>query len=233
MDLQRLLSYVRRACEEFNMIAPGDKIAVAVSGGKDSLAALVALAALKRFYPHPYTLTAITIDLGLPNFNTDGVAGLCAQLGIPYTVVSTNIGSVVFDGRREKNPCSLCAKMRKGALNAEALRMGCSRVAYGHNKDDIIHTFLLSLFYEGRINALEPVTYLDKAGLYLIRPLLYVPERDALGFARRNQLPVVKSPCPVDGRTKRAEIAGLVAELRKRYNHLDTKLFTDLRGMYK
>ena len=214
------------------MVAPGDNIAAAVSGGKDSLAALTALAALRRFYPKKFTLAAITVDLGLPGFDVSAVAEFCAGLNVPYSVVKTDIGPVVFEERKEKNPCSLCAKMRKGALNNEALRMGCNRVAYGHNRDDFLNTFLLSLFYEGRLNTLEPVTWLDRSGLYAIRPLVYVTERETAGFAKHENLPVVKSPCPADGHTKRAETAALLAELRKRHDHLDAKLFTAVSGLF-
>jgi tRNA(Ile)-lysidine synthase TilS/MesJ len=146
-------------------------------------------------------------------------------------VVRTDIGRVIFDERKESNPCSLCAKMRKGALNAEAIRMGCNRVAYGHNRDDILNTFFMSLFYEGRLHTPEAVTFLDKTGLYSIRPLLYVPERDAAGFARRENLPVVNSPCPANGKTKREETKALMAEFRRRYSHFDAKVFNAVRGL--
>ena len=226
MNLQQLLSYIRRACDDYQMIKPNDTIAAAISGGKDSLAMLAGLAALRRFYPHPFSLVAITVDLGFPGFDLAPIAEFCEAIEVPYTVARTDIAQVVFDERKEKNPCSLCAKMRKGALNNAAIDLGCTRVAYGHNKDDVIHTFFMSLLYEGRLHALEPVTWLDRIGLYSIRPLMYVPEPDVVGFARREALPVLKSPCPADGSTKRAETAALVKSLRERYNHFDAKVFT-------
>lgn len=233
MILQQLLSYVRRACDDYDMISPGDRVAMAVSGGKDSLAALMALAALRNFYPKPFTLEAITVHLGFENFDTAPVAKLCAELDVPYAVVETDIARVVFEERAEKNPCSLCAKLRKGALNNHAVRDGCTRVAYGHNRDDLIHTFFLSLCYEGRLHTLEPVTHLSRAGLYSIRPLMYVPEQDIIGFARRYALPVIKSACPADGNTKRAEIRSLTMRLRQDYDHFDAKVFTAIESLIR
>ncbi len=211
------------------MINPGDHIVAAVSGGKDSLAMLASLAAMRRFYPKPYTLSAVTVHPGFENFDLSPVAAYCETLGVPYTVLRTDIGKIVFEDREEKNPCSLCAKMRKGALNGEALRLGAVRVAYGHNRDDIIHTFFMSLFLEGRINAPAPVTYLDRTGIYSIRPIMLVPESDILGFAKRESLPVIKSPCPADGNTEREEVKMLVAQLRKKYSNLETKIFGAIR----
>jgi tRNA(Ile)-lysidine synthase TilS/MesJ len=234
MNLQQLLSYTRRACEDYSMIAPGDHIVAAVSGGKDSLAMLTALAAMRRFYPKPYTLSAITVHPGFDNFDLSPVAAYCEKLDVPYTVLKTDIGNVVFNERAEKNPCSLCAKMRKGALNDEAIRTGAARVAYGHNRDDIIHTFFMSLFLEGRLNTPMPVTYLDRTGLYSIRPIFLVPESDIISFAKRESLPVVKSPCPADGNTAREEIKPLIAGLRKQYDNVETKIFNALqRGLMK
>lgn len=227
-----MLSYVRRACEDYEMIGSGDHIAVAVSGGKDSLATLMALAEMRRFYPKPYTLEAITVDLGFAGFDLSPVARFCEQIDVPYTVVASDIGKVIFEERAEKNPCSLCAKLRKGALNGAAVQHGCTRVAYGHNRDDVIHTFFLSLLYEGRLHTLEPVSYLDRSGLYCIRPLMYVPERDVIGLVRRYKLPVAKSPCPVDGKTKRTEINQLTGELRKRYDHFDAKVFNAIERKF-
>ncbi|MDR1664614.1 MAG: tRNA 2-thiocytidine biosynthesis TtcA family protein [Clostridiales bacterium] len=232
MNLQQILSHVRRACEDYRMIPPGEKIAVAVSGGKDSLTLLAALAAMRRFYPNAYTLEAITVDLGFSEFDTAGIEAYCAEISVPYTVLRTDIGRVIFEERREPNPCSLCAKMRKGALNAEALRRGVTRIAYGHNRDDIIHTFFMSLFYEGRLHAPEPVTFLDRTGLYAIRPLIYVPEKDVIGFTKRAGLPVVKSPCPADGNTRREEMRRFTAEMRGKYQSFDAKMFTAVSKLY-
>ena len=232
MNLQKLMSKVRRACEDYDMIQANEKISVAISGGKDSLATLMALAAMRRFYPKPYTLSAITVDLGLEGFDTSGVRDLCDRLDIPYTVIKTDIAKIIFDDRAESNPCSLCAQMRKGALNAEALKQGCTRVAYGHNRDDIIQTFFLSLFYEGRIHSPLPVTYLDRTHIHVIRPLIYVPEMDVVGFAKKYSLPVVKSPCPIDGYTKREAMKHYVSNERTKYKDFDSVIFTAIKGMW-
>lgn len=203
MKLQKLLSYTRRAIDCYSMIDDGDKIAVGISGGKDSLTLLYALAELRRFYPHKFELIAITVDLGFDNFNTNKVKSLCDNLNVPYYVVKTEIYDVVFNVRKEKNPCSLCAKMRKGALNDKISELGCNKVAYAHHKDDFIDTFLMSLLYEGRIHTFSPKTYLDRSELMVIRPLMYVSEGEVVSFEHEMELPVIKSPCPADGNTKR------------------------------
>jgi tRNA(Ile)-lysidine synthase TilS/MesJ len=232
MNLQQLLSYSRRACEDYSMINAGDHIVAAVSGGKDSLAMLASLAAMRRFYPKPFTLSAVTVHPGFDNFDLSSVSHYCDSINVPYTVLQTDIGNVVFNERAEKNPCSLCAKMRKGALNDEALRIGATRVAYGHNKDDIIHTFFMSLFLEGRLHTPAPVTFLSRTGLYAIRPIFLVPESDIIGFVKSEKLPVVKSPCPADGNTAREEMKPFIAELRKKYSNVETKIFNALqRGL--
>lgn len=226
MKLQKLLSYVRKACDTYDMIHTGDRIAVAVSGGKDSLAMLVALSALRRFYPKPFSLHAIMVSLGFPGFDPAPAGALCGRLGVPFTVVSTDIASVVFDIRKEPNPCALCSKMRKGALNAEAARLGCNTVALGHNRDDICQSFLMSLFYEGRLHTFAPVTYLDRADLIAIRPLMFAPERDVAVFAGLQGLPVIKSPCPADGNTKREVMKRFIYEQERDFDHFGDKVFT-------
>ena len=203
MKLQQLMSYVRRAIDDYGMIEDGDRIAVGISGGKDSLTLLYALAGLKRFYPHPFELEAITVDLGHPGFDVTPVRKLCESMEIPYTVVKTEIAQIIFEERKESNPCSLCAKMRKGALNDAIKKAGCNKVAYAHHKDDMIETMLLSLICEGRFHSFAPVTYLDRMDLTVIRPLMYVDEADVIGFQNKYELPVCKSPCPADGHTKR------------------------------
>lgn len=225
MKLQRLLSYVRRAVDDYNMISPGDKIAVGISGGKDSMCTLVALSHLRRFYPNKFDIEAITVSLGLPGSDYSAVKKLCDELGVNYTVVETEIGKIIFDERREKNPCSLCAKMRKGALNNEADRLGCNKIALGHNRDDVIETFFMSLFFEGRINTFAPVSFLERKKLYSIRPLMYVPEYEAKSFIRQSGIETVKSPCPADGNTKRQEIRDLIKTLSKDYDNLNAKVF--------
>ncbi len=222
MKLQLLLSYVRRCIDDYNMIDNGDKIAVGLSGGKDSLTLLATLKALQRFYPKNYELVAITVSLGLDGFDTSGIATYCENLDVPFHLVKTDIGEIV---RSEKNPCSLCAKMRKGALNEKAVELGCNKIALGHNKDDVVETFLLSLFYEGRLHVFSPVTHWDRMGLYSIRPLAYVSEKDIIAYKNKENLPVLKNPCFVDGHTKRAEVKEMVKEYNSRFNNFDEKLF--------
>ena len=230
MKLQKMLSYVRKACDTYKMIDEGDRIAVGISGGKDSLALLTALKHLQRFYPKKFELEAITVSLGFPNFDVSPVRAMCAAVGVRYTVVETEIGPLIFDIRKEKNPCALCAKMRKGALNGEALRLRCNKIALGHNKDDVCQSFLMSLFYEGRIHTFAPVTYLDKTALYSIRPLMLVPESDVAAFARAHALPVLKSPCPVDGKTKREVIKNFIYDQEAHFDHFGDKIFTAILG---
>lgn len=210
--MQRILSFMRRAVDDYSMIEDGDKIAVGVSGGKDSVTMLMGLAALRRFYPKKFELEAITLDMGFEGADFFSVAKLCDEIGVNYTVVKTDIKAVVFDIRKETNPCALCAKMRKGALNEKALEMGCKKVALGHHNEDVIETFFLSLFYEGRLNCFSPVTYLDRKGVTLIRPLIYTPEKLVKSFAKNNEIPIVKNPCPADGNTKRERMKQFVMQ---------------------
>lgn len=213
MKLQQLLSFARKAIDDYQMIEDGDKIAIGISGGKDSLTLLYALAELRRFYPKHYEVIAITVDLGFGNFDLTQIAELCEKLNVPYYVVKTEIGQVVFDIREESNPCSLCAKLRKGAFNDKAKELGCNKSAYAHHKDDVVETMLMSLLYEGRFNCFSPVTYLDRMQITLIRPLIYVNEADIIGFMHKYALPVKKNPCPADGTTKREYAKELVKQL--------------------
>lgn len=215
MKLQRLLSLTRQAVDFYHLIDDGDHIAIGISGGKDSLTLLYALHGLQRFYPKKFKISAITVDLGFGDFDLTAIKDLCMQLSVPYTVVSTEIGTILFQTRQESNPCSLCAKLRKGALNAKAKELGCNKVAYAHHRDDLIETMLLSLIYEGRFYAFSPYTYLDRMDLTVIRPLIYVPEADIIGFQRKYTLPVCKNPCPVDGHTKREYVKELTKRLEK------------------
>lgn len=224
-ELQRILSYVRRAADEYDMIRAGDKICVGVSAGKDSLTLLVALAELRRFYPKPFSLCAVTVDLGFPGADYGEIAELCRRLSVEYRVVPTEIGKVVFDIRKEKNPCSLCAKMRRGALHAAAKEMGCTAVALGHHFDDAVETFMLNLFYEGRIGCFSPVTYLSNTGLYLIRPMLYVPEKQIRYFASRASLPVAASSCPANGNTERENMKQLLHALEREHKGIKHRIF--------
>ena len=165
MKLQQVLSVTRKAVDDYHMIEEGDHIAVGISGGKDSLTLLYALHGLMRFYPKPFSLQAITVDLGFRNLNLEAVAKLCDNMEIPYHIVKTDIGRIIFEDRKERNPCSLCAKMRKGALNDAIKKTGCNKVAYAHHKDDVVETMLMSLIYEGRFHTFRPVTYLDRMDL--------------------------------------------------------------------
>lgn len=213
MKLQRLLSLTRQAVDAYGLIDNDDYIAIGISGGKDSLALLYALHGLMKFYPKKFKIHAITVDLGYENFDVSKIKELCEILSVPYTVVSTDIGKILFDIRQESNPCSLCAKLRKGAFNQAAINLGCNKIAYGHHKQDMIETMLLALIYEGRFYSFSPKTYLDRTNLTLIRPLIYVEEADLIGFSRKYQLPICKNPCPVDGNTKRQYVKELTKTL--------------------
>ena len=223
--MQKMLSYVRRAVDHYHMIEDGDRIAVGVSGGKDSLALLVALAKLRAFYPKKFEVIAITLEMGYDEMDFSPVQTLCDELGVEYIRIPTQIGPIIFDIRKEENPCALCAKMRRGALHEAALAAGCKKVALGHHFDDVVETYMLSLFYEGRISCFQPVTYLDRTGITQIRPLLYCGEGLIRNTAQREGLPVVHNPCPADGYTKRQEVKELIRTLDKRYPGLKSRVF--------
>lgn len=223
--MQKLLGLVRRCTDDYHMIEAGDKIAVGVSGGKDSLALLVLLANLRKFYPNPFELTAITIDMGLPGMDFSPVETLCQELDVPFQLVKTEIGPVIFEYRKEKNPCSMCAKMRRGALNEALLQLGYNKIALGHHYDDAVETFLMSLIYEGRLSCFQPVTFLDRTGVTQIRPMLYLSEKTVANFAEKEQLPIVHNTCPADKSTKRQEIKDLIYELSGRYPDLKNRIF--------
>ncbi|MCX7714860.1 MAG: tRNA 2-thiocytidine(32) synthetase TtcA [Clostridia bacterium] len=228
--MKKITSYVRKAIEDYNMIEEGDRIAVGVSGGKDSLSLLCALAKLSEYYPKKFTVCAISLDMGY-GADFSPVGRLCDELGVEYIIKDTHIKEVIFDIRNEKNPCSLCAKMRRGALNDAAMENGCKKVALGHHNDDVLETFFLSLFYEGRISCFSPVTYLDRTDIYQIRPMIYVPEKDIIGAVRRLSLPVVHNPCPANGCTKRQEMKDLIKRLDRETNRgLKKRLFTAVKN---
>lgn len=226
MKLQQLMSYTRRAIDDYNMIQDGDRIAIGISGGKDSLTLLYALHGLQRFYPKKFDLEAITVDLGHPGFDVSDIHSLCETMKVPYTVVKTDIARIVFDERKEKNPCSLCAKMRKGALNDTIKKLGCNKIAYAHHKDDIVETMMMSLIYEGHFYSFPPITHLDRTDLTVIRPLMYVSEADVKGFCNKYQLPVVKSPCPADGYTKRQYVKDLLRKLNQENPGVKERMFS-------
>lgn len=223
--MQNMMGRIRRCAEDYNMIAEGDKIAVGVSGGKDSLTLLYLLAALRRYYPAHYELQAVTIDMGLPGMDFSPVAALCEKLEVPYQIKKTEIGPIIFDYRHEKNPCSMCAKMRRGALNDVLLSLGCNKIALGHHFDDAVETFLLSLVYEGRISCFQPVTHMTRTGVDQIRPLLYAGEGRIANLAKALELPIVENPCPEDRGSKRYEIKQLIRTMSQAYPDLRSKVF--------
>lgn len=229
MKLQQVLSYTRRAIDDYQMIEEGDKIAIGISGGKDSLTLLYALHGLRRFYPKHFDIHAVTVDLGFKNINLEEIQELCKSLSIEYTIVKTDIANIIFEERKESNPCSLCAKMRKGALNEAIKAAGCNKVAYAHHKDDVVETMLMSLIFEGRFHTFSPVTYLDRMNLTVIRPLIYMNEADVIGFVNKHHVPVVKSPCPADGHTKREYVKQLLRSLNSENPGVKERMFTAIQ----
>lgn len=234
MKLQQVLSYIRKAVDDYGMIEEGDRIAVGISGGKDSLTLLKGLHALMRFYPKHFEIHAVTVDLGFHNLNLDEIRKMCEDMDIPYTIVKTDIADIIFHQRKETNPCSLCAKMRKGALNEAIKKAGCNKVAYAHHKDDVVETMMMSLIYEGRWHTFSPVTYLDRMELTVIRPLIYMNEADVIGYVNKNNIPVVKSPCPADGYTKREYVKNLLKKLNQENPGVKERMFTAIvNGLYQ
>lgn len=215
MELQQILSLTRKCVDKYNLIDDNDIIAISCSGGKDSLTLAVALNALKRFYPKHFELKAVSVDTGFKNTDFKALKAFFSDLNIEYHIIETNIAEIVFDIRKESNPCALCSKMRKGAINPYIKELGCNKIALGHNKDDLIETMLMSLIYEGRINTFKPKSYLDRTGITAIRPILFIDEIDTKGFANKYPLPVLKSPCPADGNTKREYAKELMLRLDK------------------
>ncbi len=223
--MQKMLSHLRKCIDDYAMIAPGDRIAVGVSGGKDSLSLLLLLARLRDFYPLPFDLSAITLDMGYENPDYSPIADLCAGIGVEYIIKPTQIKQIVFDVRHEKNPCALCAKLRRGALNDTARENQCNKVALGHHFDDAVETFMMSLFYEGRISCFQPVTELERAGVTVIRPMLYMTEREVINFAHRQALPVCKNPCPADKNTRREDMKQMIRHLEHDHHDLRRHIF--------
>ncbi len=233
--MNKILSYVRRCIEDYDMIQAGDRVAVGVSGGKDSLVLLTALARLREFYPKPFSVEAFTLDMGHVDggagMDFSGVAELCRRMDVPFTLLPSEIHHIIFDLRREKNPCSMCAKMRRGALHNALAERGIRKIALGHHFDDAVETFFLSLFYEGRLSCFQPVTYLDRTDITQIRPLLYCGEGMVRHAAERNHLPVVFNPCPADGYTKRQEVKELIRTLEERYPQLKSRVFGAMQNL--
>ena len=223
--MQHILGLTRRCIDDYHMVEAGEKIAVGVSGGKDSLLLLLAMARLRKFYPLPFSLEAITLDVGAPGMDFTPVADFCRQLEVPFHRIEVPVYDLVFVQRQEKNPCSLCAKMRRGALNTALVEMGIHKIALGHHYDDAVETMFMSLFFEGRISCFQPVTYLDRMDVTQIRPMLYVKEDQVQAKAEQYQLPIVKNTCPADGNTRRQEVKDLLAQLEKSYPDLRQKIF--------
>ncbi|MGN0574284.1 MAG: tRNA 2-thiocytidine biosynthesis TtcA family protein [Acutalibacteraceae bacterium] len=224
--MQKLLSYMRSACQQYEMISDGDRIAVGVSGGKDSVALLVGLSELRRFYPAKFDIVAITVD---PRFGgEDGdysqIEELCRRIDVKYVIKRTQLAEVIFDIRKESNPCSLCARMRRGALHDAAKEERCNKIALGHHLDDVAETFIMNLFNGGTLDCFMPVTYLSRKELYMIRPLIFARESDCRRVARKMNLPVVKSKCPADGATERQEVKEMLSALEKKYGDVRSKI---------
>lgn len=229
--MQRVLGYMRKAIQEFDLIQDGDRIAVGVSGGKDSVALLVGLARLRRFIGIDYSLTAITLDPqfhGVPG-DYSAIGKICEELEIPYVVKKTQIGEIVFDARQETNPCSLCARMRRGALHDAAKEAGCNKIALGHHYNDVIETFMMNLFNEGRLGCFSPKSYLSRKDLWMIRPLVFAPEKEIRRAVERTGLPVVKSKCPADGHTQRQVMKEFLAQKERESSGFQYRVFGALR----
>ncbi|MFR6022439.1 MAG: ATP-binding protein [Clostridia bacterium] len=223
--MQRILSYMRKAIEEYNMIEENDKIAICLSGGKDSITLLHAFKALQRFYPKKFELIAISINPGFEFFDTTLLQNLCDNLEIPLFIEKTHAKEIVFDIRKEKNPCSLCANLRRGAINSVAVREGCNKIALGHNQDDVLETFLLNLFYTGSIGTFSPVSHMDRTGITLIRPLVYTPKKETKRFVKKNNLTVMPKVCPMDGTSKREDMRLMIFSLQKNIPMIRANLF--------
>lgn len=226
MDIRRLLSYTRQAVDDYTLIEENDKIAIGLSGGKDSLALLYAFKNLQRFYPKHFDLMAFTVHLGFKEFHPKPLQAFCEELKVPYEIIDTKIAEIVFDIKKLEHPCSLCAKLRKGAFNQAAIEYGCNKIAYAHHRDDFIETMLLSMLYEGRFHSLSPKTNLERTGLTLIRPFMYVPEANVIGFQHKYELPVVSNPCPVDGHTKRQYVKDLLRQLKQEHPDVRERMFS-------
>lgn len=236
--MQSILSPMRKAIEEFNMIEENDKIAVALSGGKDSITLLMALNSLKRFYPKKFDLIAITVNPGFDFFDTSILKKLCNKLNIEYIEVESHIKEIVFDIRKEKNPCSLCANLRRGILNSTAIEHGCNKIALGHNEDDVLETFFLNLLYTGTINTFAPVSYMDRSKMTLIRPFIYVNERQTRSYVKRNNIELIKKACPMDGYSKREDMKNLIKSFQKDIPNIRANLYgaikrSNIKGWFK
>jgi len=223
--MQKILSYMRKAIEDYNMIEENDKIAVGISGGKDSMTLLLGLKALQRFYPKHFDIIAVSVNPGFEFFNATFIRTICNEMNIPFFEEESHIKEIVFDIRKEKNPCSLCANLRRGILNSIAIREGCNKIALGHNEDDVLETFILNLFYTGSISTFAPVSYMDKSKITLIRPLIYAPEKYIKKFIKRNNIEIMPKACPMDGVSKREDIKNLIKNLQIDIPHIRANLY--------
>lgn len=223
--MQRMLSYIRKAIDDYSMIEDGDKIAVGLSGGKDSITLLMGLKALQRFYDKKFDLIAISINPGFDFFNSEFLQATCDRIGVQYVEEKTHIKEIVFDIRKEKNPCSLCANLRRGILNSVAIREGCNKIALGHNEDDVLETFFLNLLYGGSIGTFAPKSYMDRSGITLIRPLIYAPEKSIKTFVKKNNIELMPKCCPMDGVSKREDMKNLIHELQKDIPMVKTNIY--------
>ncbi len=223
--MNKVAGLVRRCVEDYDMISDGETIAVCVSGGKDSVALLCALKSLSIYYPKQFNMHVVTLSMGFEGMDYSPLKELCDRLEVPFTLKESEIGKLIFEERKEKNPCALCSKMRRGALNELAVELGIKKIALAHHYDDAVETFLMSLFYEGRIGCFEPVTYMSRTGVTQIRPLLYVGEGTISGLIKRHKLPVIKNPCPMDKKSKREEVKTLIKTLGVQYPDLKNKIF--------
>lgn len=223
--MQRILSHMRKAIEEYNMIEGNDKIAICLSGGKDSITMLYAFKALQRFYPKKFEIIAISIDPGFEFFNTDLLQKICDDVDVPLFIGKSNAKEIVFDIRKEKNPCSLCANLRRGIINSIAIEQGCNKIALGHNEDDVLETFLLNLFYTGSIGTFSPVSYMDRTKITLIRPLIYTSEKETRRFVRKNNIEIMPKVCPMDGTSKREDMKKMIIDLSKNIPMIRANLF--------
>jgi len=223
--MQKILGYMRKAIDNYNMIEDGDKIAVALSGGKDSISMLMGFKNLQRFYPKKFDIIAVTINPGFEGFDIDLLRNLCNDLDVPFIVEDGHMQEIVFDIRNEKNPCSLCANIRRGMLNSIAIREGCNKIAVGHNEDDVLETFLMNLFYAGSINTFAPVSYMDRSKITLIRPLIYAPEKYIRSFIKRNNISVMPKACPMDGYSKREDMKDFIFNMQKEIPNVRANIY--------
>ncbi len=223
--MQKILGYMRKAIEDYNMIEEGDKIAIGLSGGKDSITLLMGFKALQRFYPKKFDIIAVSVNPGFEFFDSNFLKNICKNIDVPFFEEESHIKEIVFDIRNEKNPCSLCANLRRGILNSVAIREGCNKIALGHNEDDVLETFLLNLFYTGSISTFAPVSYMDRSKITLIRPLVYAPEKDIRKFIRKNNIEVMQKSCPMDGVSKREDMKQMIKNLQIDIPHIRSNLY--------